>query len=230
MQTGPDAHRNTPVFASTGPAGHRGRMRERILAHGGDALADYEIVEMLLFLGIPRGDTKPRAKGLINHFGSLGAVLAASVEALERAGLDRQSTVAFRLVVAAAERLSRREAIERPLLNSLDAVETYLRGHAGQGTRVLFLDNRNRLLGDDPAARDDSDDHTPTRVILRRALSLHATALLVADHDEPPSPALARATRRLREAASLLSIVLHDRVALAGDHLVSYRRQGLLSA
>ena len=204
-------------------------MRERILAHGGDALADYEIVEMLLFLGIPRGDTKPRAKGLINHFGSLGAVLAAPVEALERAGLDRQATIAFRLVVAAAERLSRREAIERPLLNSLDAVETYLRDRAGEGTRILFLDNRNRLLGDD-AAGDDSDHHASTRAILRRALSLHATALLVADHEAAPSPSLARATRRLREAAALLSIVLHDRVALAGNQLLSYRRQGLLSA
>ena len=219
---------NTQIFASTGPAGHRGRMRERILAHGGDALADYEIVEMLLFLGIPRGDTKPRAKGLINHFGSLAAVLAAPVEALERAGLDRQATIAFRLVVAAAERLSRREAIERPLLNSLDAVETYLRGRAGEGTRILFLDNRNRLLGDEPAVVDH-DDHAPNRAILRRALSLHATALLVADH-ATPSPALARAARRLRDAASLLSIVLHDRVALGADQLLSYRRQGLLSA
>ncbi len=230
MPTSSPDRPNIPVFASTGPAGHRGRMRERILAHGGDALADYEIVEMLLFLGIPRGDTKPRAKGLINHFGSLGAVLAAPVEALERAGLDRQATVAFRLVVAAAERLSRREAIERPLLNSLDAVEAYLRDRPGEGTRILFLDNRNRLLGDDAAAGDDSDDHAPNRAILRRALSLHATALLVADHDAGPSPALARATRRLREAAALLSIVLHDRVALAGNQLLSYRRQGLLSA
>ena len=220
------AGHNDPMFASTGPAGHRGRMRERILAHGGDALADYEIVEMLLFLGIPRGDTKPRAKGLINHFGSLGAVLAATPDALANASLDEPSLLAFRLVVASAERLSRREAQERPLLNSLDAVETHLRTCAHTGTRILHLDNRNRLLGDEPA---DLADVTTTRAALRRALALHATALLIADH-HAPTPEAAREAKSLREAAALLSIVLHDRVALTGERLISFRRTGLLSA
>ena len=223
-----DRVHHAPVFASTGPAGHRGRMRERILAHGGDALADYEIVEMLLFLGIPRRDTKPLAKSLINRFGSIGAVLAAPPDALAREGLDRQALLPFRLVVAAAERLSRREAQERPLLNSLDAVETYLR-HANQtGTRILFLDNRNRLLGDEQAEPGAADDHAPARAILRRARALHATALLIADHAEAPDPAAARAARQLRNAAALLSIVLHDRVVLGAGGLVSYRRTGLL--
>ena len=225
-----DDRRNVPIFASTGPAGHRGRMRERILAHGGDALADYEIVEMLLFLGIPRGDTKPLAKGLINRFGSLGAVLAATPEALAGAGLDPRAVLAFRLVTAAAERLSRREAVERPWLNSLDAVEAYLRQAAATGTRVLFLDNRNRLLGDEPADLATAGDHAPTRAVLRRALSLHATALLVADCAGAPRPALARAAKRLRAAAAMLSIVLHDRVAFGAGGLLSYRRQGLLPA
>ena len=224
MQLASDDRRNAPTFASTGPAGHRGRMRERILAHGGEALADYEIVEMLLFLGVPRGDTKPRAKGLINHFGALGAVLAAPPDALIEAGLDQSSILPFRLVAAAAERLSRREAQERPLLSSLDAVEAYLRQTALTGTRVLFLDNRNRLLGDETA---DLDDAAASRATLRRALALHATALLVAD-TQSPNPQSARAAKRLCDAASLLSIVLHDRVALTSGGLASYRRTGLL--
>jgi DNA repair protein RadC len=221
---------NTPVFASTGPAGHRGRMRERILAHGGDALADYEIIEMLLFLGIPRGDTKPLAKGLINRFGSLGAVLAAPAETLaNEGGLDAQAVLPFRLVAIAAERLSRREIQDRPLLNSLDTLERYLRDKAHQTTRILFLDNRNRLLGDEEAILDDAQGHVSARAILRRALALHATALLVADNAAAPERAAARAAKRLREAASLLSIVLHDRVALGPEGLMSYRRAGLLS-
>ena len=219
---------HAPVFASTGPAGHRGRMRERLLTHGGDALADYEIVEMLLFLGIPRGDTKPLAKALINRFGSLGAVLAAEPEPLRDAGLDDRAILPFRLVVAATERLARREAQIKPLLGSLAALESYLRQEARQGTRVLFLDNRNRLLGDEPANLEDEGDHLPVRTVLRRALALHATALLVADDVRPVDRAGAQAATRLGQAASMLSIVLHDRVTLAAPKLASYRRRGLL--
>jgi DNA repair protein RadC len=207
-------------------------MRERILAHGGDSLADYEVVEMLLFLGIPRGDTKPRAKGLINHFGCLGAVLAASSEALGDAGLDEAAILPFRLVGASAERLSRREAIDRPLLSSLDAVEAHLRQTHNQfqtgGTRILYLDNRNRLLADEPADLTDATGHAQARAILRRALALHATALLIADYDRFPEREAGKAAARLRDAAALLSIVLHDRVALMSDALLSHRRAGFL--
>ncbi len=238
-----------PIFTSTGPYGHRGRMRDRILAHGGDALADYEVLEMLLFLGIKRRDTKPLAKAMINRFGGLAEVLAAPPRALaDAAGLDWRAILPLRLVEAAAERLARGEQRERPLLNGLDRVEAYLRGRTDdEGARLLYLDNRNRLLGDDPApldaepsGADEASVQAAIRQALRRALELHATALLIADHPSPGSEARpdaatldadrARAARRLRVAGEMLSIVLHDRVLLTEHGLASYRRAGLLAA
>ena len=218
---------NAP-FQSTGPQGHRGRMRDRLLVRGPEGLADYEVLEMLLFLGIPRGDTKPLAKSLINAFGSLGGVLAASPEELETQGaMPSEGVLPLRLVQAAADRLARADAVERPLLNSLQLVETYLRARdaAPDTTRILFLDNRNRLLGEEPAA---DPQILPIRPVLRRALSLHATALLVADiSDAAPAKPAAAAAHRLAQAASLVSITLHDRLVLRRDRLDSYRAAGL---
>ena len=116
-----------PVFAGTGPQGHRSRMRERLLQGGPAALPDYEILEMLLFLGIPRRDTKPLAKGLINQFGSLAAVLGADPRWLRRTtALGMDSIAALNLVSAAATRLARAEETERPVLKSWDRLMAYL--------------------------------------------------------------------------------------------------------
>ena len=215
-------------FQSTGPQGHRGRMRDRLLVRGPEGLADYEVLEMLLFLGIPRGDTKPLAKGLINAFGSLGGVLAASPEALATQGaMPDEGILPLRLVQAAADRLARADAIERPLLNSLQLVETWLRECAAppDTTRILFLDNRNRLLGEELA---EDPQVLPIRPVLRRALALHATALLVADvSDTAPAKPGAASAHRLAQAASLVSITVHDRLVLRRDGLSSYRAAGL---
>ena len=128
---------------------------------------------------------------------------------------------------AAADRLARADAIERPLLNSLQLVETWLRECCAppDTTRILFLDNRNRLLGEEPA---DDAQILPIRPVLRRALSLHATALLVADISEAaPAKPGAAAAGRLAQAASLVSITVHDRLVLRSSGLSSYRAAGL---
>ena len=215
-------------FGSTGPQGHRGRMRDRLLLRGAGGLADYEVLEMLLFLGIPRGDTKPLAKGLINAFGSLGGVLAAPPDALAaRCELTEDAALPLRLVQAAADRLARADAVERPLLGSLQLVETFLRERAAPAgtTRILFLDNRNRFLGEEAAVDPGT---LPIRPVLRRALALHATALLIADHAEAaPAKGGAAAAHRLAQAASLVSITVHDRLVLREGGLASYRAAGL---
>lgn len=227
-------------FASTGPQGHRARMRERLLASGPDSMPDYEVLEMLLFLGIPRRDTKPLAKATINHFGSLAAVLGASPAELRAApGLGPDSVAALKLVEAAAERLSRAEAMERPLLNSWSRLMEYLEASpAGPAPlRVLFLDNRNRLLADEPWAVPPDAPPQP-RDVLTRALELHATALILLQR-HPPGRAAgqppagreeAALSARLRRAASVLSVVLHDHLVLGGPEPVSLRREGLLAA
>jgi len=225
-------------FPSTGPHGHRARMREKLLRRGPDALADYELLEMLLFSAMPRGDTKPLAKALINRFGSFAAVLATPQQKLlESPGLGIHSVSAIKLVQAAAIRLARAEVLGQPVLANWEALMDYLKAAQGREPveqfRVLFLDSRNRLLADELQARG-TVNHTPVypREILKRALELHATALiLVHNHpsgDPTPSRQDIEMTREIKHAGGLLSVILHDHVIVGNGCWTSFRQRGLL--
>jgi DNA repair protein RadC len=225
-------------FPTTGPHGHRARMRDKLLTRGPDALADYELLEMLLYFAMPKGDTKPLAKALINRFGSFAAVLAAPQQTLlETRGLGPHSVAALKLVQAAAIRLSRAEVIERPVLNNWDRLMDYLHAVLAREKieqfRVLFLDAKNRLIADEAQARG-TVNHTPVypREVVKRALELHATALiLVHNHpsgDPTPSRADIEMTREIRQAAAILSITLHDHIIIGNGRWLSFRQEGLL--
>lgn len=233
-------------FSSTGPHGHRRRMRERLLGAGPASLADYEILEMLLFLGIPRRDTKPLAKALINSFGSLSAVLSAPPEALIReGGLNEETVAVLRLPEVAALRLSGAEARDRPVVNNWERLlayfETALTGAIPGQLRILFLDNRNRLLADEVLedasamlAGLEADQPDPSRQALRRALDLHATALIlvrVLEAGPVGQQVMAREAAlaaRMTRAATPLAIVLHDHLLVGGENWVSLKQKGLL--
>ncbi|MEJ1979380.1 MAG: JAB domain-containing protein [Acetobacteraceae bacterium] len=227
-----DKGRTAAAFPSTGPEGHRGRMREKLLSVGPDSLADYEILEMLLFLGIPRRDTKPLAKATLNRFGSLAATLLAPPADL--ADLGAQSVAAIKLVAETAERLSHADVVDRPVLSDWQSLVGYLgrfRSRADpERVRVLFLDNRNRLIADEARARDGTDV-TMAREVAARALALHATALILvnrpADSVTPPQPYLALA-QRLSRAAGVLSLVLHDALVEGAGQWSSLRQAGYL--
>jgi DNA repair protein RadC len=225
-------------FPSTGPHGHRARMREKLLERGPDALADYELLEMLLFFAQPKGDTKPLAKAVINRFGSFAKVLSApQKELFDTPGLGPHSVAAIELLQASALRLAKAEVMERPVLNNWDRLMDYLNAVLSREKieqfRVLFLDNRNRLLADEAQARG-TVNHTPVypREVVKRALELHATALiLVHNHpsgDPTPSREDVAMTEEVRDAASVLSIVLHDHVIVGNGRWTSFRKEGLL--
>lgn len=225
-------------FPSTGPHGHRGRMREKMLTRGPDALADYELLEMLLFFAIPKGDTKPLAKALINRFGSFAKVLAApQQDLLNTRGLGPHSVTALKLVQASALRMARAEVMDAPILNKWDLLIDYLKlvmaREQIEQFRVLFLDTRNRLIADEAQARG-TVNHTPVypREVVKRALELHATALiLVHNHpsgDPTPSKADLEMTREVKQAGLILSIVLHDHIIIGNGRVFSFRREGLI--
>jgi DNA repair protein RadC len=227
-----------PPFPSTGPHGHRGRMREKLLERGADALADYELLEMLLFFAFKTGDTKPLAKALINRYGSFASVLAAAPrELLETPGLGPHSVSAIKLVQAAALRLAKAEVMERPVLNNWDRLVDYLTAVLAREKveqfRVLFLDPRNRLLADEAQGKG-TVNHTPVypREVVKRALEVGATALiLVHNHpsgDPTPSRADVEMTAEVKAAASVFGIVLHDHLIVGNRRQTSLRREGLL--
>ncbi len=239
-------NRPLPTFSSTGPHGHRRRMRERLLGVGPGTLADYEVLEMLLFLGIARRDTKPLAKALINSFGSLAAVLQASPESLaEEGGLSPECIAVLRLAEHAARELSGAEVRDRPMLNNWDRLHDYfdtaLTGAIPGQLRILFLDNRNRLLADEVVedasamiAGLEAEAPDPSRQAMRRALDLHATALILV-RILPPGPlaktAMAREAAlaaRMTRAAHPLAIVLHDHLLIGGENWISLKQKGLV--
>jgi DNA repair protein RadC len=230
--------RTPQPFASIGPHGHRSRMRDKLLNRGPESLADYELLEMLLFFAMPKGDTKPLAKSLINRFGSFPAVLAAPQrELLATRGLGEHSVSALKLVQAAALRMARADVMNRPILKDWDRLMAYLNAALSRERieqfRVLFLDNKNRLLADEVQARG-TVNHTPVypREVVKRALELQASALiLVHNHpsgDPTPSPDDIEMTLDVRAAASVLSITLHDHIIVGNGSWVSLKREGLL--
>jgi DNA repair protein RadC len=233
---------NEPVSidaaSAFGVAGHRRRLRARLLAAGPEALADHEMLEIVLF-ALPRCDTKPIARELIARFGSFSGVIAAPVqELLATDRLGDAGVASLKAVQAAALRLMRAEIIGQPLLNNWDRLIAYLTAELARERveqfRVLFLDNRNRLLADEAQARG-TVNHTPVypREVVKRALELHATALiLVHNHpsgDPTPSREDLAMTQAIQAAASALSIALHDHIVIGNGHSLSFRQEGLLS-
>jgi DNA repair protein RadC len=222
-----------------GAEGHRTRMRARLLAAGPDALADHEMLEMLLFLALPRRDTKPIARELLTRFGGFGAVVSASAAELRAVeGLGDAGTAALKLVQAAAIRLLRGELTAKPLLRSWVALTDYLRAALGhektEQFRVLFLDARTRLLADEVMGRG-TINHAPVypREIARRALELHASTVILA-HNHPSGTAEASRddvamTREVRRALQPLGVALHDHLIVTSGQCISMQQQGLLS-
>nr|WP_239002655.1 DNA repair protein RadC [Rhodovastum atsumiense] len=218
---------------------HRQRMRERLLTAGPAALADYELLEMVLFLAEPRQDKRGLARALIARFGSFANVIAAPVADLQSVDdVGPASAAALKVVQAAALRLEQAEVMDRPLLNNWDRLMAYLNAVLArervEQVRVLFLDTRNRLLADEAQARG-TVNHTPVypREVVRRALELQATALiLVHNHpsgDPTPSGDDIAMTQEVRQAAQALGIVLHDHVIVGNGRWLSLRHEGLLA-
>jgi DNA repair protein RadC len=223
---------------SPGHLGHRARMREKLLAAGPDALLDHELLEMVLFLALPRRDTKPIVRALLARFGSFAGAIAAPLPAMrEVEGLGDAGAAALRTIQAAALRLARAEVMDRPVLANWDRLMGYLTAalsrEAVEQFRVLFLDTRNRLLADEAQSRG-TVNHTPVypREVVRRALELQATALiLVHNHpsgDPTPSRADIEMTQEVKGAATSLGILLHDHIIVGNGRHLSFRREGLL--
>lgn len=223
---------NENGFEEASPAvndahGHRNRLKSRFLKSGASALADYELLELLLFRSIPRRDTKPIAKNLISVFGSFSEVLAAPPERLaEVKGVGQSTITDLKIVKASAEALVSGQVKEKPLLGSWSSVIDYCRTAMAfedkEQFRILFLDKRNKLIKDE-VQQVGTVDHTPVypREVVKRALELSATAIiLVHNHpsgDPTPSHADIEMTKTINEIAASLGITVHDHIIIAKD-------------
>ncbi|WP_240229550.1 RadC family protein [Devosia lacusdianchii] len=220
-------------------AGHRQRVRERFLKVGGDALEDYELLELALQLVIPRRDTKALAKSLLREFGSFSGVFNASQARLEKVeGLGPTSVAHIKVIQAVAARFGHdRIDAEQPILSSWSQLIDYCRSQMAfqsiEQFRILFLDKKNRLIADE-VQQTGTVDHTPVypREVIRRTLELSATALiLVHNHpsgDPAPSSADVRMTKEISDIAKPLGITLHDHIIIGKSGHASLRGLKLL--
>jgi len=218
--------------------GHRARLRQRLIASGPESVADHELLELVLFLALPRRDTKPVARALLARFGSFANAITAPVPDIAAVdGMGDAAAASLKIVQAAALRLVRAEVQGKPVLTNWDALMGYLNAAMARDPveefRVLFLDNRNRLLADEVLSRG-TVNHTPVypREVVKRALDLHASAVILA-HNHPsgdPSPSAddIAMTRQIVEAARALSITVHDHVVVGNGQWRSFRRDGLM--
>lgn len=207
--------------------GHRERLRNRFRDGGDTALADYEILELLLFRLIPRRDTKPIAKALLARFQTLGGVLGAPPALLQEVkGVGETVALDLKLIANVAQRMLRSELREKQVLSSWSSVIDYCHAAMAYETteqfRILFLDKRNVLIADEIQGRG-TVDHTPVypREVVKRALELSATAIiLVHNHpsgDPTPSRADIDMTRTIVETAKPLGITVHDHIIIGKD-------------
>lgn len=217
---------------------HRQRLRQRFTEGGATAVPDYELLEMLLYRAIRRGDTKPLAKRLLKTFGDLNHVLAAPPARLKEVkGVGDGVVFELKLMEAVGHRMARAKVIKKPVLSSWDALLDYCQtamAHRDlEQFRILFLDRKNVLIADEDQ-QTGTVDHVPVypREVVKRALELNASALiLVHNHpsgDPTPSQADVEMTYAIRDAADVLNIVIHDHLIIGKAATLSFRSEGYL--
>lgn len=220
-------------------SGHRDRLRERFIISGEASLQDYELLEMLLFYSIPRKDVKPIAKDLLQKFGSLQKVLAAPVNELEKSkGVTENSAVLIKSVYALTKRMLKEDIEDKTILNSwqklLDYCHVSMAYEMKEQFRILFLNRKNELIGDE-VQQVGTVDHTPVypREIVKSALDKGATAIILV-HNHPsgdcvPSDSDIEMTNEIIKAASSMGIVVHDHIIISRKGTSSFKALGLLA-
>jgi DNA repair protein RadC len=222
----------------TDHAGHRKRLRDRFLRGGEKAFPDYELLELLLFGVIPRGDVKPLAKKLLSECGSLSGVLQADIEKLKSIpGVGESSIIALKIIHEVACRLVKEEAMIQPVMESWKGIVDYCRVRMShlpvEQFRLLFLDNRNNLIADE-VQQQGTIDRTPIfpREVVKRSLELGAVSLIMVHNhpsgDPTPSQADIDITKKVIKAGKELNIQVLDHLIIGRSGHTSLRTQGLI--
>jgi DNA repair protein RadC len=218
--------------------GHRQRLRQRFLQGGDAAIADYELLELMLFAAHPRGDVKPLAKRLLKKFGNLGKVLSADSEALRSVeGMGDAAITAIKIAEASAQALLRQRIEKGPVIANWTSLLDYCRSKLASKKReefhILFLNSKNELLADEKQ-QSGTINHAPVypREVISRALELGAGAIILV-HNHPsgdPKPSMAdiKVTREIVAAGQGVSVQVHDHLIIASDGHYSFKSEGII--
>ncbi len=218
--------------------GHRERLKKRLLEQGLNAFDDHNVLELLLFFSMPRKDTNPLAHALIEHFGSLEAVLEAPTDELLKLGGIGENTAAL---IKLIPEISRRYAINKNrfdgILNSTEVAGSYLSARyqfeRDEVVYIVCLDAKLRVLCCKELFRGDvNSTEVSVRKIAELALAKNASSVIIS-HNHTSGIALPSredeiTTRRIKTALESMGIALTDHIIVAGDDFVSMADSGLL--
>ena len=219
------------------PSGHRDRLRQRLFEAGPAGFHDYELVEYLLAVTIPRVDTKPLAKRLLHDFGGIAPLLSASADVLRREGLSDPTIGALKIAEATALRLLEARVEEKPVLSSWDALGDYLSAAMAhkrvEEVGILFLNAKNMLIANEALWQGSVDEASVhVREVIARAIALGATAIIIVHNhpsgDPTPSQQDIRLTRDLVDAGRHMKVTVHDHVIVGASGRTSMRAMGLI--
>ncbi len=219
-------------------SGHRQRLKQRFMENGKAALADYELLEMLLFYSHAQRDTKPIAKELIKEFGNLSGVFGATPEKLKTVdGVGERTIQLLKLVEALAQHVGQSKIMNRDIFSSWEDLKNYCRSTMAERDieefRVIFLNRKNAIIADEKLS-EGTIDHTPVypREILRKAIMHNASGIVIAHNhpsgDPKPSQADIDMTNQIKKICGGLGIVLHDHLVIGRGEVVSFKSLNLL--
>ncbi len=246
MSCGMSQHAADPVTTTQEPLpaeephyhGHRQRLKEKFLACNGEGMAEYELLELLLFTALPRSDVKPLAKKLLAEFGNFAGVLRADIKELQRVkGAGQAVQFSAKIVQAAALKLLEQDIMAKPIVRNWQNVVDYCRARMGfedvEQFRILFLDSKNSIIADE-LQQVGTINHTSIypREVLKRSLALSATSVIMLHNhpsgDPTPSQADVDVTRQVEKALETVQIRLHDHLIVTRSDHVSLKALGLL--
>lgn len=216
--------------------GHRARLRKRLLEAGPQALADYELLELLLSFGVQQRDTKQIAKDMLKRFGSFGAVIAAEPgQLMEFEYIKEVATSLVKVVQASAILMQKQDLLQKPVLSSwkavLDYCHTIMANEKNEQFRLLFLDGKNALIADEVQSRG-TVNHAPVyvREVVKSALTHGAISLIMAHNhptgDPTPSRDDIEMTRAVQRALAEVGVSVHDHIIIGRKGHASLRSMG----
>jgi len=219
--------------------GHRKRLRERFLKGGLSGFADYEIVELLFSLGVPRRDTKPQAKEAIKRFKTLRGVLSASrEELLQIEGIGPHAVFGILMVKAVSDEFLKQKMLDKPSLQSAQEIFDYLyhsmRDLKNELFKVVYLTSQNQIVDVEDLSEGTIDSAAVSpRLVMEKAFSKHAASLIFV-HNHPsgncqPSSSDRELTRDLVFAGSVMQVGVLDHIIIGNDRYFSFAGEGLIS-
>lgn len=218
--------------------GHRKRAKTKFLASMGEELHDYELLEILLFSALPRGDTKWLAKKLLSKFDDLSGVINADPNHLKQIeGVGDSVITCLKINAQIINRILKNKAKDKTALNNWPAILNYAKNAFGdlkyEVFRVIFLDKKHQIIEDQTLASGENDFvNIEIKNIVRQSLLLHASSLILM-HNHPTRDVKAsqsdiKTTSAIEKALKPVNISILDHIIIGKNQYFSFKEEGIL--